>query len=197
MKLWQPTLIEKTQYSLSIKFTYKFKSKHIIPNVLLKLNEINLFACGTTSSICIFYISSKNRIELLNLYESNSDIITMTLTSKTNSICANAVFRVLLWKYETINNKSENNVVFTDKGGHDGIVRAVLCLENGNVVSGGDDKKIIIWNENKDRLVRMDELIGHNGPVVSLYQLKEKNLISGDMYSVIYIWDGFLYIYFF
>ena len=80
-------------------------------------------------------------------------------------------------------------MVFTDKGGHDGIVRAVLCLENGNVVSGGDDKKIIIWNENKDRLVRMDELIGHNGPVVSLYQIKEKNLISGDMYSVIYIWD--------
>ena len=83
-----------------------------------------------------------------------------------------------------INLLNEQNVTV---GGHTMIVRLLVELNNGNFVSGSDDKQIKVWNVTLKQCIAT--LMGHDGNITALIELKNGNLVSGCTTGTIIIWD--------
>ena len=145
-------------------------------------------AIGSSLGIKIykFKISDTEYLmEEVNFFPQNTSVITISIIND-GRIAINSLYQILLWDY-TIVKKKDFNKSFCYLKGHNRSVNCLLLLKNGNLVSGGEDKKIIIWNTKKKEIIK--ELNQHKGTVLSLYQLKEGNLVSGEKFSLIYIWS--------
>jgi WD40 repeat protein len=70
------------------------------------------------------------------------------------------------------------------------IVRCLLELKDGNIVSGSDDGIVRIYNA-KDNYSIEKELEGHSAPVTCLVQIPNTIVISGSEDKNIFIWDDF------
>ena len=145
-------------------------------------------AIGFSLGIKIYKFKISDKIYLMeevNFFPQNTSVITISIIND-GRIAINSLYQILLWDY-TIVKKKDFNKSFCYLKGHNRSVNCLLLLKNGNLISGGDDKKIIIWNTKKKEII--NELNQHKGPVLSLYQLKEGNLVSGEKFSLIYIWS--------
>lgn len=137
------------------------------------------FIIGCNLGIVIFDINPLRE----TIYISLSTPVDSLVLLRDGRIVGNSLYKIAIWNYKT--KKDEERLQYIE--GHEKAVSSLLQLRDGRLVSGGEDKKIFIWNI-KDK-VRLKELEGHKGPVISLYQLKQGNLVSGDKYCLIYFWS--------
>ena len=156
----------------------------------LNLTKISkkFIAIGSSLGINIykFKISNENYLmEEINFFPQNTTVIAIS-EIKDGRIAINSLYQILLWDY-TITKKKDFEKSYCYLKGHKKNVTSLLLLKNGNLISGSEDKKIIIWNTKKKEII--NELNQHKGPVLSLFQLKEGNLVSGEKFSLIYIWS--------
>ena len=79
-----------------------------------------------------------------------------------------------------------NNDYFQDKiiGSHEGTINCLIQLKNNLIVSGSDDKTIIIWNEKK----RQSILKGHKDSINVIIEIDNENFCSGSSDNNIIIW---------
>lgn len=70
---------------------------------------------------------------------------------------------------------------------HKGFVHAVLCSPTGQVISGGDDSNIHLWNLKTGQLIRT--LKGHTAGILSLALSRDRQtLVSGGADHTLRIW---------
>ncbi len=67
-------------------------------------------------------------------------------------------------------------------------MRCVLELEDGTLVSGGDDKMIMFWNVTSGKKIKI--LTGHTSAVLSLVQLKDGRIVSASLDNTIRVWNN-------
>ena len=158
-----------------------------IPLIIRKINN-KCISTGSSLGIKLYSFKNNNNtyfMEEINFLPQNSPVIAINVIND-GRIAINSLYQVLLWDYIRFN-KDEYEKSVTYLKAHRKSVSSLLVLNNGFLVSGGEDKKLIIWNTKKKEIIK--ELNEHKGPILSLYQLKEGNLVSGDKYSLIYIWN--------
>ena len=72
-------------------------------------------------------------------------------------------------------------------GGHGGRVRAVAVLPGGQVVSGGDDGRVRVWDP--AAVASPLELVGHHGIVRAVAALPDGRVVSGGDDRRVLLWD--------
>src|SRR3990167_9566878 len=72
--------------------------------------------------------------------------------------------------------------------GHNGSIRAIAILPNGDIVTGSGDRTAIIWDPKtgKEKL----KLEGHNGQITSIAILKNGDIVTGSYDRTAIIWDS-------
>jgi WD40 repeat protein len=83
---------------------------------------------------------------------------------------------------------TEQSVVAAEFGSHHNVVRSVQTTDDGAVISGSDDGRILVWQASYRGLDRI-ELGGHDGPVRTLSAVREDRLASGGKDQHVRLWD--------
>jgi len=66
----------------------------------------------------------------------------------------------------------------------------VAPLEDGRLVSGGDDKTLIVWAAGDDAsFAAAQTLSGHTGGVYCVAQLDDRRLASGSNDHTLKVWE--------
>ena len=98
-----------------------------------------------------------------------------------------------LSNFKNINNKlikkqkKYEMLLDTTLKGHSGPIYSLIELNDGRIVTGSKDKKIIIWDI---LLKKIDKILeGHSNTIYSLIQLRNGNLFSCSEDCTIKIWD--------
>ncbi len=73
--------------------------------------------------------------------------------------------------------------------GHTGIIYCLASLSNSNIVSGGLDGTIKIWETKFTSLIKQPDLIGHKESINDLKFLNNGDLASCSSDNSIMIWD--------
>jgi WD40 repeat protein len=73
-------------------------------------------------------------------------------------------------------------------GTHDRIVRALARLGDGRVVSGGDDRRVLLWDPARPGTMPV-ELGTHRGPVLAVAGLGNGRVVSGGDDRRVLLWD--------
>ena len=75
--------------------------------------------------------------------------------------------------------------------GHTGDVRCVAPLKDGRIVSGSQDKTLIVWAAGADGAFAVAEtLSGHDGAVTCVAQLDDRRLVSGSFDKTLIVWEA-------
>ena len=90
---------------------------------------------------------------------------------------------IRIWDY--YNNEKEIRKIEAHKEG----VLSLIKLNNGNLCSGGADKKIKIFNLEDGKCIK--QLVGHKDWVISLSQLDDEIILSGSNDKNIKVWKNF------
>ena len=83
-----------------------------------------------------------------------------------------------------IDNKVE---VIKELQGHKGLVKAMISLENQKFASGGEDKRIIVWDTKDAKQIGC--LKGHESQIMTLERIDAKTILSGGKDNTLRIWD--------
>ena len=101
-------------------------------------------------------------------------------------------------KWTIVSVKNSNNINYCDDfdnfhylEGHTSCVRVIYQLQNGNLISGSDDKTIKIWDLNTK--ICIATLSGHDSLVWALCQLQDGRLISSSYDGTLKIWANQFY----
>jgi WD40 repeat protein len=131
-------------------------------------------------SIFSFYLI----LLVLNLHEKNSFLCFDLSNSNQSPSSITHTTTIRLPQTKAFASKSSLNITLN---GHNDWVLCVIVLNNGDLASGGKDKKIIIWDSVTYGIKRW--LSGHNGDVSALASLSNDDLISGSADTTIKIWN--------
>ncbi|OGB83246.1 hypothetical protein A3F66_05395 [candidate division TM6 bacterium RIFCSPHIGHO2_12_FULL_32_22] len=71
--------------------------------------------------------------------------------------------------------------------GHNGSIRAIAILPNGDIVTGSGDRTAIIWDPKTGKEKR--KLVGHNGGISSIAILENGDIVTGSWDGTAIIWD--------
>jgi WD40 repeat protein len=69
---------------------------------------------------------------------------------------------------------------------HDGAVNALLFLDNDELVTGGSDKKLRVWDTNGKTVA---ELSGQRGGIWPIVAWRGSKILSGDGSGQVWLWD--------
>lgn len=76
----------------------------------------------------------------------------------------------------------------TEFASHHNVVRSLQATDDGAIISGGDDGRILVWQASQDGLGRT-ELGSHVGPVRTLSAVREDRVASGGKDQRVRLWD--------
>lgn len=85
-------------------------------------------------------------------------------------------------------NLTELSAPVAEFGSHHNVVRSVQTTDDGAVISGSDDGRILVWQASHRGLDRI-ELGGHDGPVRALSAVREDRVASGGKDQRVRLWD--------
>jgi WD40 repeat protein len=138
--------------------------------------DVNLLLSGCDDfSITLWNTRNKT---IIRTFKWHTDFIySLVWNNKTNFASSSADGTIIIWNTE----KVEPIKVLT---GHIGYVWSIDWKKNV-LVSGGNDKKIFVWNTNT---YVKQELTGHTGYVLSVNIDDKRNIISGGADNTIRVW---------
>ncbi|HLK72414.1 MAG TPA: hypothetical protein VKU77_02065 [Streptosporangiaceae bacterium] len=84
---------------------------------------------------------------------------------------------------------SPSGPVVAGFGGHHNVVRAISTTGEGMVISGGDDGRILLWQDNSYRGTDRIELGRHEGSVRALTTVIDDQMASGGKDQRVRLWD--------
>jgi WD40 repeat protein/ribosomal protein S17E len=170
----------------SMYFTEKEAIKQTLVDQLYKIEEEvksidNLIKTNTLSNIGIDY--KRFNLNCVKVIPDNEHEPVYALAKLTSGGFASgsADFRIRIYNGPEYNCEK---VLY----GHTNFISSLYELSNGNLVSGSDDKNIIVWSlQNGYEIDKVLE--GHTDSVRNIIQLQDSNFASGSWDKTIRIWD--------
>jgi WD40 repeat protein len=138
-------------------------------------NENLLLSGCDDFSITLWNISNKSIIKIFK--EHTNFIYSLVWNNETTFASSSGDETIKIWNIDKI----ESIKVLS---GHVGNIWSIDWKENV-LVSGGNDKKILVWDTTN---YTNQELTGHKGYVLTVNIDKNNNIISGGTDNIIYVW---------
>ena len=112
----------------------------------------------------------------------------INLSKETHSLVqydTNQIFLGAKDELQILDLKTDNISTFSTE--HKGRINTLIKLNDGRIVSGGQDKTIKVWDINSNKSLMT--LTGHTSMIWSLCEINGNKLLSGSSDKTALIWD--------
>ena len=157
----------------SVKFTLNLTTDCV--NGLVQLKNGNLVAINSNWNIYLWNPFTGSLIQKKNTADNQASIF--QLNNEDLSVGNQGQVKL----YDSIQFQTKNTL-----SGQNAYIWSIIQLENDDLVSGSQDKTILIWDWNT-KSVKFN-LTGHSNQVKGLSLLRNGYLVSGGLDSKIIIW---------
>lgn len=168
-----------------IKQIIKAPNEDFLISCLLITKSNKLIVGGIDKKIYIYkYNETKGIFDFENILTGHEDSITSLSEYKSKNdseiiLSSSTDMSIKMWDISSL------KCINTFKGHKDWIFK-IISLPDGRIVSAGQDRTIIIWNEEGNILNKLE---GHSECVIQLAALKNNQLVSGSRDYTLKIWD--------